>query len=99
MALSFAGTEETKHFDRQGFKVTGRRMFATYLPSNHTANVFLTPVVQAEFCQLDSVHIYPVPNKWGERGATTFDLNHLERAVVFEALQIAYDDVRNRSKK
>ncbi|MES1223889.1 MAG: MmcQ/YjbR family DNA-binding protein, partial [Bacteroidota bacterium] len=72
MALSFPGTEQKPHFERIGFKVTGKRMFATYLDKNNTANIFLTPAEQYVFCEMDSKNIYPIPNKWGEKGATTF---------------------------
>ena len=58
MALSFAGTEEVTHFDRVGFKVRGKRMFASYLDKDNTANVFLTPGEQAVFCQMATVGIY-----------------------------------------
>jgi hypothetical protein len=34
IALSFPGVETTPHFDRTGFKVMGKRMFATYLAGN-----------------------------------------------------------------
>lgn len=95
MALSFAGTEQTPHFERTGFKVTGKRMFATYLPADNTANIFLTPEEQAVFCEMDSATIYPVPNKWGEKGATTFDLNRVAKGLVLEALLSAYNDVVN----
>ena len=43
MALSFSGAEQTPHFERIGFRVMGKRMFATYLSENNTANIFLTP--------------------------------------------------------
>lgn len=92
MALSFSGTEQVPHFDRVGFKVTGRRMFATYLSKDNTGNVFLTPQEQAIFCEMDE-HIYPVPNKWGEKGATTLDLDHVPRNIVLEALLSAYKQV------
>jgi len=94
MALSFPGTEQRPHFDRVGFRVTGKRMFATYLASDNTANIFLTPSEQALFCAMDTVHIYPVPNKWGEKGATTFNLNGVGKELVLEALISAYNDVR-----
>ena len=93
MALSFPGTEQRPHFDRTGFRVMGKRMFATYLARNNTANIFLTPDEQAVFCAMDRANIYPVPNKWGEKGATTFDLNRVSRALVTEALLSAYNDV------
>src|SRR3954468_20142646 len=86
MALSFPGTEETPHFDRAGFKVSGKRMFANYLQKDNTANIFLTPAEQNVFCQMDPGNIYPVPNKWGEKGATTFALDRVAKELVIEAL-------------
>jgi hypothetical protein len=95
MALSFLGTEQTPHFDRIGFKVIGKKMFATYLSANNTATIFLTPQEQAVFCKIDSKNIYPVQNKWGEKGATTFNLNQLTNECVMEALLSAYKSVRS----
>lgn len=92
MALSFPGTEQVTHFERIGFKVTGKRMFATYLAADHTANVFLTPKEQSVFCQMKE-DIYPVPNKWGEKGATTFNLQTVPKNIVMEALLSAYKEV------
>ena len=97
MALSFAGTEQTPHFDRIGFKVTGRRMFATYLEKDNTANVFLTPEEQEVFCGMDK-GIYPVPNKWGGKGATTMELNTVPKNIVLEALLSAYGEVMKGKK-
>ncbi len=93
MALSFPGTVQTPHFDRLGFRVVGKRMFATYLAKDNTANIFLTPDEQAIFCTMDTENICPVPNKWGEKGATTFNLNSVAKALVMEALLSAYNDV------
>lgn len=66
MALSFPGTEQVPHFERIGFKVTGKRMFTTYLQKDNTANIFLTPKEQTVFCQMDK-DIYPVPNSASQR--------------------------------
>ena len=96
MALSFPGTSQKPHFDRIGFNVTGKRMFTTYLEKNNTANIFLTPKEQSLFCKMDTKHIYPVPNKWGEKGATTFELNDLPKEFVLEALLSAYNEVVKR---
>lgn len=98
MALSFPGTEQTPHFDRIGFRVIGKRMFATYLSSNNTANVFLTPSEQKIFCKMHPFGIYPVPNKWGEKGATTLELAKLPKELVMEALLSAYNEIL-KSKK
>ena len=92
MALSFPGSEQVPHFERAGFKVTGKRMFATYLQKDNTANIFLTPAEQAVFVQMEEA-IYPVPNKWGEKGATTFELNSVPQHIVMEALLSAYNEV------
>ena len=99
MALSFPGTEQVPHFERTGFKVTGRRMFATYLETNNTANIFLNPVEQQVFCEIDKDHIFPVPNKWGEKGATTFVLDHVDQGVILEALSSAYAETKKGKQK
>lgn len=99
MALSFPGAEQVPHFERVGFKVTGRRMFATYLQKDNIANIFMTPDEQAVFCQMEK-DIYPVPNKWGEKGATTFELNGVPEHIIMEALLSAYNKViKSKSAK
>jgi len=99
MALSFPNTEQVPHFERRGFKIIGKRMFATYLEKNNTANIFLTPVEQKVFCKIDKANIYPVPNKWGEKGATTFELNAVARELVMEALLSAFNEIIKRKVK
>ena len=100
MALSFPDSEQVPHFERLGFKITGRRMYATYLDKNNTANIFLTPAEQKLFCKMDKKNIYPVPNKWGEKGATTFELNGVAKELVMEALVSAYREiVKSGTKK
>jgi hypothetical protein len=100
MALSFPGSEQVPHFERVGFKVTGKRMFATYLEKDNTANIFLTPKEQAVFAQMLARTIYPVPNKWGEKGATTFELNGVPQHIIMEALLSAYNEViKSKSTK
>lgn len=99
LALSFPGTETLPHFDRIGFKVSGRRMFTTYLEKDNTANIFLTPIEQKLFCKMGKPAIYPVPNKWGEKGATTFDLNTVDLNLVREALFSAYNNILKPDRK
>jgi hypothetical protein len=67
-------------------------MFATYLARDNSANIFLTPQEQKVFCKM-SIGIYPVPNKWGEKGATTFELGKVPKEIVQEALLSAYNEV------
>lgn len=99
MALSFPNSEQVPHFERIGFKIVGRRMFATYLEKDNTANIFLTSQEQKIFCKIDKKNIYPVPNKWGEKGATTFKLNTVTKEIVMEALISAYDQVLRSNKQ
>jgi hypothetical protein len=96
MALEFPGTETVPHFERIGFKIPKRRMFATYLESDNTANIFLTPAEQKTFCRIDKKNIYPVPNKWGEKGASTFLIANVEASIVREALSSAYAAIVGR---
>lgn len=96
MALAFPGTEENPHFERAAFKVVKKRIFATLLESKQSANIVLSPAEQSEFCALGEQGIYPVPNKWGEKGWTTFELSHLPDELVVAALELAYNAVINK---
>lgn len=93
IALEFAGTQTAPHFERTAFKVIKRRSFAAYLEKDNTANIFLTPKEQSTFCRIDPENIFPVPNKWGEKGATTFKLDNVDQSIVREALLSAYSDI------
>lgn len=92
LTLSFPWTESCPHFERTGYKISGKRMFASYLEKDHSANIFLTPEEQSVFCEA-AEGIYPVPNKWGEKGITTFVLNKVPKEIVREALLSAYNSV------
>lgn len=89
LALAFPNTEQAPHFDRTAFKVIGRRIFATLHHATNNANLRLSTTDQKEFCSLNA-HIYPVPNKWGEQGWTTFELDHCAEEVLKSALESAY---------
>jgi hypothetical protein len=52
----------------------------------------LTPQEQNVFCKMNT-GIYPVPNKWGQKGATTFELNKVPIEILIEALLSAYNNV------
>jgi predicted DNA-binding protein (MmcQ/YjbR family) len=99
LALSFPGTEENPHFDRRAFKVTGRRIYATLHEKTNTANLKLSPVDQSVFCLFDKKTVYPVPNKWGVQGWTTFELKKIPKEFMLDALNTAYNEaVKKKSK-
>lgn len=92
MALSFPETISQPHFHRTAFKITGKKTFATLDEAFESANILLTPNEQGAFCQMDQF-IYPVANKWGLQGWTTFELKNIEQGIVLEALDSAYKTV------
>jgi predicted DNA-binding protein (MmcQ/YjbR family) len=93
LALSFPGTEENPHFDRAAFKIIKKRIFATMHEASMMVNMKLTVADQKTFSKLDKKNIYPLPNKWGEGGWTTFEIANAEREVILAALEAAYQDV------
>jgi hypothetical protein len=99
IALSFEGTEARPHFNRTAFKVTGRRIFATLLEEDESANIVLSITDQQVYCSFDKNAVYPVPNKFGLHGWTTFELSKLPVELISDALLTAYNDVINKSKK
>ncbi len=74
-------------------------MFSTYLDRNNTANLFLTPAQQKKYFEKEPDNIYPVPNKWGERGATTVELDTISKDLLIEALTAAYNEVIKPKEK
>lgn len=89
LALSFPHTEEAPHHDRMAFKLVGKRIFATLHRPSSSANLKLSPTDQTGYCEMSS-SIYPVPNKWGEQGWTTFELQGCPEDVLKSALETAY---------
>jgi len=93
LALSFPGTVENPHFDRAAFKVINKRIFATLHEASGTANIKFSKTDQPVFCSFDSTAVYPVPNKWGLDGWTTFELRKVPHELMLDALNTAYQDV------
>ena len=98
-ALSFHGTEQKPHFDRIAFKVVNRRIFATLHEPTGTVNMKFNKVDQETFCSYEGGVIYPVPNKFGQQGWTTFELNKIPEELILEALYVAYFDVVKPAKE
>lgn len=90
IALSFEGTGEKPHFHRTAFTVNGK-IFATLLEGDSTLNLMFDTQTQFIFCPPKSDVIYPVPNKWGLKGATTIDLKKANKKLVKGALEAAYN--------
>lgn len=90
---SLPGTAEKPHFDRTAFMVIGKRNFVTLHAPSRSINVKLTPEEQVAFCDYAPQSVYPVPNKWGERGWTTIALSTAADEVIHSAVESAYNAV------
>jgi hypothetical protein len=88
VALSLEGTSEAPHFDRTAFSV--RRIYVTLAADEKTANFMFTPEQQEFKCMMAPEAFAPVPNAWGERGATTAILSKLTIAELEDALRTAW---------
>ena len=50
----------------------------------------LTPEDQSVFILYNKTIIYPVPNKWGLKGATYVELKLVNRTMLSDAMKQAY---------
>ena len=89
ICLSMPEAYEVPHWDRAAFR-TKKRIFATLLETEHTANFRFTPEVQAAFCEQDAQAFYPVPGGWGLQGWTTADLRKVKKTLLVSAVQSAW---------
>ncbi|MDJ0920900.1 MAG: MmcQ/YjbR family DNA-binding protein [Henriciella sp.] len=92
IALSFPKAQEKAHFDRIGFRVDAPRgkIFATLLADGSSANLMLSRDEQDLLCAAEPAIFTPVPNKWGEKGATTMTLAAADETTVRSALKMAW---------
>jgi YjbR protein len=97
LALSFPGTEDAPHFDKIAFKTN--KIFATLHEPSNTANLKFVAADQPVFCSFDNSIVYPVPNKWGLQGWTTFELKKIPAELMFDALDCAYKNASKTKKK
>jgi YjbR len=95
LALSLEATTEAPHFDRTAFRV--KRIYVTLAADEKTANFMFTPEQQEFICMMAPEAFAPVPNAWGQRGATTAILSKLSIAELEDALRTAWN--RAVSKK
>lgn len=92
LALSLPKAIEKPHFDRASFRVDAPRgkTIATLLEANGTANVFLSPEEQDILIASEPDIFSKVPNKWGDKGATTVQLAQADEKTALSALKTAW---------
>ena len=92
LALSLPHAIEKPHFDRASFRVDAPRgkTIATLLEAEATANVFLTVEEQEMLIGAEPAIFSKVPNKWGDKGATTIELANADEITTLSALQMSW---------
>ncbi len=89
MALSFTWSEEKGHFGIPSFRVKNK-IFVTLWVKENRMMLKLPQIHQSVFHSFDPAIFYPVPNKWGHKGATFVELSKVPPAMLQDALNIAY---------
>jgi|SRR5579871_810285 len=92
LALSFPDTVEEPHFHLASFRVK-KKIFSTLWEKENRAMIKLPLNDQSVFCDYDNTIFFPVPGKWGLKGATFVDLKKVNKKILKEALSIAYEQV------
>lgn len=98
MALALPDAVEQPHFEATSFRIN-KKIFATMHENIHRVCLMLTVEDQSVFCLHSEGVIYPVPNKWGQKGATYVELEKVEHPELLQdALQQAYNSKANKKK-
>jgi hypothetical protein len=92
IALSLSGAVEQDHFGIPSFRVN-KKIFSTLWVKENRMMVKLSPIDQSVFTSFDSTIFYPVPNKWGLKGATFVELDKVRRDMLEDALNLAWQRV------
>ena len=92
IALSMPYAFENPHHDRAGFRIDAPKgkMFATMIAEETEANVFLSVEEQDMLCAAEPDIFYPVPNKWGEKGATTIRIGAADQATLTSVVMMSW---------
>lgn len=92
IVMAFPHTLERPHFDRAAFRVDvpKGKNFCTLAPDRKSCNVFLTPEEQAMLTGAEPAIFAKIPNKWGDKGATTVTFAACDAATLKSALTMAW---------
>jgi len=92
LALTLPHALEKPHFERASFRVDVPRgkIFCTLLEADQTANIFLSVDEQGLLIEAEPRIFSRVPNKWGEKGATTLQLPECDEATAHSALIMSW---------
>jgi len=99
IAISQPDAEEFLHFDHPAFRIRKGKIFATLWPKENRMMVKLTPIDQSVFHSFDPKVFFPVPNKWGLRGATFVELSLVRPDMLEDAIQLAWQTTNSKPSK
>lgn len=89
MVMELPDVVARPHFELTSYRVNNK-IIATLDISKNQVCLMLSEIDQSVFCaQLDS-GIFPVPNKWGLKGASYVDLSKVKRDLLLAGLLQAY---------
>ena len=91
-ALALPEAEEYRHFHLPAFRIR-KKIFATIHEDKSFVMVKLSVLDQSVFCSFDKEIIFPVPGGWGRQGATFIDLKKVKKAMLRDALTVAWKNV------
>src|SRR5579872_2244669 len=99
IALSQPEAEEFDHFGRPAFRIKKKRVFATLWPKENRMMVKLSLIDQSVFNSFDPGVFYPVPNKWGLKGATFVELSKVRQDMLEDAIHTAWETANQKKIK
>jgi hypothetical protein len=98
LALSLPDAVESQHMDHPDFRVNGKIFVTLGYPDKGWGMVKLTPEQQRKFCKKAPAVFEPCAGMWGKRGATSVLLAEANLEFVREAVQMAWENRRNKSQ-
>jgi len=99
IALAQPEAEEFDHFGHPAFRIKKKTIFATLWPAENRMMVKLSPIDQSVFNSFDPSIFYPVPNKWGLKGATFVELAKVRADMLEDAIHTAWETANLKSAK
>jgi hypothetical protein len=99
MALAYPRAVESAHMNHPDFRSDGK-IFATLgYADDNLGMVKLTPEQQRSFVRESPGVFNPCSGAWGLRGATNVHLASVERSVVRDALDCAFQNITAKARK
>jgi hypothetical protein len=98
IVMALPGTEELDHFGMPSFRVKNK-IFATLWLKEHRMMVKLLPIDQSVFNSYNPAIFYPVPNKWGLKGATFIELSTVPQNMLEDAMATAWQNIVKKKER